>query len=55
MFIREQLFRSIYELKPDYGADIEMLDIYINSPVTCRWQNWTFKPGYFGSLTNASR
>lgn len=54
MFIREQLIRSIYELKREYSADTEMLDIYVNSPVTCRWQNWTFRRGYFGGLLNRS-
>lgn len=46
MFIREQLIRSVYDLKPSYECN-EMLDIYINSPKSCRWQNWTFTPGYF--------
>lgn len=52
MFIREQLIRSIYDLKQDFRDDREMLCIYVNSPRTCRWQNWAFKPGFYGSLTN---
>lgn len=37
MFIREQLIRSLYDLQPKF-YDEELLDIYINSPKTCRWQ-----------------
>lgn len=48
MFIREQLIRSLYDLQPKF-YDEELLDIYINSPKTCRWQNWTFAPGYYTS------
>lgn len=47
MFLREQMFLSIYEMKPGFHDDRELLDIYINYPTTCRWQNWTFKPGFF--------
>jgi hypothetical protein len=50
MFIREQMIRSIYDLKPEFHSDSEMLDIYVNSPATCRWQCWTFKPGFFRSI-----
>ena len=46
MFIREQLIRSIYDMKHGFD-DPELLCVYINSPRTCRWQNWTFTPGYF--------
>lgn len=49
MFIREQLIGSIYDLQPAFNNDGEMLDIYVNSPRTCRWQNWTFEPGPFRS------
>lgn len=48
MFIREQMISSLYDLHPRFYDD-GLLDVYINSPKTCRWQNWTFKPGYYTS------
>lgn len=50
MFIREQLISNIYDLKRGFSGDDELLDIYINSPRTCRWQNWTFEPGPYRTL-----
>lgn len=50
MFIREQMINSIYDLKRGLSGDEELLDIYINSPRTCRWQNWTFDPGPYRTL-----
>jgi hypothetical protein len=44
MFIREQMISSIYDLREEYHSDPEMLDVYIWSPVSCRWTSWTFEP-----------
>lgn len=51
MFIREQMINSIYDLKRGFSGDVELLDIYINSPRSCRWQNWAFEPGPYRTLS----
>lgn len=40
LFIREQMIDTIYDLKPEFHDDRELLDVYIWSPTSCRWCRW---------------
>lgn len=44
MFIDEQAFRSIYDLKPGAASEHWALERHVWSPRSCRFTHWTYEP-----------
>lgn len=44
MFIDEQAFSSIYDLKAEAQDEHWAVERYVWSPKVCRFTNWTYEP-----------